>query len=52
MELNEFRTEFIDELRFNAEHDGTEPETQFINRMLENLEEIGGLMIPALCPST
>lgn len=48
MELNEFRTEFIDELRFNAEHDGTEPETQFINRMLENLEEIGELNDP--CP--
>ena len=48
MELNEFRTEFIDELRFNAEHDGTEPETQFINKMLENLEEIGELNDP--CP--
>ena len=46
MELNEFRTEFIDELRFNAEHEGTEPESQFINKMLENLEDIGELNDP------
>lgn len=46
MDLYEFRAEFIDELRFNAEHDGTEPETQFINKMLENLEEIGELNDP------
>lgn len=46
MELNEFRAEFIDELRFNAEHEGTEPETQFISKMLENLEEIGELNDP------
>lgn len=46
MELEEYRSEFIDELRFNAEHDGTEPETQFINKMLENLEEIGELNDP------
>ena len=49
MELEEYRSEFIDELRFNAEHDGTEPETQFINKMLENLEEIGELNDPILC---
>lgn len=46
MDLDEFRAEFIDDLRFNAEHDGTEPETQFINKMLENLEEIGELNDP------
>lgn len=46
MEIEEFREEFIDELRFNAEHDGTEPETQFIYKMLENLEEIGELNDP------
>ena len=48
MELEEFRSEFIEDLRFNAEHEGTEPETQFINKMLENLEEIGELNDP--CP--
>lgn len=46
MELDEFRAEFIDELRFNAEHNGTEPETQFVDKMLENLEEIGELNDP------
>lgn len=46
MDLLEFRQSFIDELRFNAEHDGTEPETQFINNVLESLEEIGELNDP------
>lgn len=46
MELDDFRTEFIDELRFKAEHEGTEPESQFISKMLENLEEIGELNDP------
>lgn len=46
MEIEEFRSDFIDDLRFNAEHDGTEPETQFINKMLDNLEDIGELNDP------
>lgn len=46
MEIEEFRTQFIDELRFNAEHEGTEPETQFIERALNDLEEIGELNDP------
>lgn len=46
MELAEYRSEFIDELRFNAEHDGSEPESQFINWMLEKLEDIGELNDP------
>lgn len=46
MELSEYRSEFIDELRFNAEHDGSEPESQFINWMLEKLEDIGELNDP------
>ena len=40
MEIEEFRQQFIDELRFNAEHEGTEPETQFINKTLTDLEEL------------
>ena len=28
MDIEEYRQQFIDELRFNAEHEGTEPETQ------------------------
>lgn len=46
MQIEEFRKQFIDELRFNAEHDGTEPETQFITKTLEDLEEIGELNDP------
>ena len=46
MEIDEFRKQFIDELRFNAEHEGTEPETQFINKALNDLEELGVLNDP------
>ena len=46
MEIDEFRKQFIDELRFNAEHEGTEPETQFINKSLNDLEELGVLNDP------
>lgn len=46
MEITEFRQQFIDELRFNAEHEGTEPEYQFINRALNDLEELGELNDP------
>ena len=43
MEVSEFREQFLEELRFKAEHEGTEPEVQFIEMMLENLEDIGEL---------
>lgn len=46
MTIEDFRIQFIDDLRFNAEHDGTEPETQFINKVLEDLESIGELNDP------
>ena len=46
MEIDEFRKQFIDELRFNAEHEGTEPETQFINKSLNDLEELGVINDP------
>lgn len=46
MQIEEFRTQFIDQLRFNAEHDGTDPETQFITRLLDELESIGELNDP------
>lgn len=48
MELSEYRAEFIDDLRFRSEHEGSEPESQFINWMLEKLEDIGDLNDP--CP--
>lgn len=46
MDIEEYRKQFIDELRFNAEHEGTEPETQFIEKYLSDLEEIGELNDP------
>lgn len=46
MEILEFRTQYIDNLRFKAEHEGSEPETQFINQALEDLEAIGELKDP------
>ena len=46
MDIEEYRKQFIDELRFNAEHEGTEPETQFIEKALSDLEEIGELNDP------
>lgn len=46
MDIEEYRKLFIDELRFNAEHEGTEPEVQFIEKTLSDLEEIGELNDP------
>ncbi len=46
MTIEDFRIQFIDDLRFNAEHDGTEPETQFITKILDDLESIGELNDP------
>lgn len=46
MTIDDYRIQFIDDLRFNAEHDGTEPETQFISKILEDLESIGELNDP------
>ena len=43
MEIEEYRAQFIDQLRFDADHEGTEPETQFILKILEELETIGEL---------
>ena len=46
MDIEEYRKQFIDELRFKAEHEGTDPETQFIEKTLSDLEEIGELNDP------
>ena len=46
MEIEEFRLQFLDELRLNAEHEGTEPETQFIQKALDELESLGELNDP------
>lgn len=47
MSIDEYRKQFIDNLRFDAEHEGTDPESQFINKTLEQLEDIGELNDPA-----
>ena len=46
MEIEKFREQFIDQLRFDADHNGTEPEVQLLNKMLEDLESIGELNDP------
>ncbi len=40
MDLEEYRKQFIEDLRFDAEHDGTEPEVQFISKALSELEQM------------
>ena len=40
MEIGEFRKQFMEQLRFDAEHKGSAPEAQFISRALELLEDI------------
>ena len=34
MEIGEFRKQFMEQLRFDAEHEGSAPEAQFISRAL------------------
>lgn len=46
MSIEEYREQFINELRIDAEHEGTDPETQFVNKSLEQLEDIGELNDP------
>lgn len=46
MTIEEFRNQFIDNLRFDAEHEGTDAESQFINKALEILEDMGELNDP------
>lgn len=40
LDLEEYRKQFIEDLRFDAEHDGTEPEVQFISKALAELEQM------------
>nr|WP_297061461.1 AIPR family protein [Prevotella sp.] len=46
MTIDEYREQFIDNLRFDAEHEGTDPESLFINKALEQLEDLGELNDP------
>ena len=46
MDIEEFRKHFIDEIRFQAEHEGADPESVFIEKSLIILEELGELNDP------
>lgn len=46
MNIEDYREQFINELRIDAEHEGSDPEAQFINKSLEQLEDIGELNDP------
>lgn len=46
MDIEEYRKQFIDEIRFEAEHEGTDPESMFIEKILNELEEIGEINDP------
>ena len=35
MEIEDYRKQFMEQLRFDAEHEGTAPETQFIEKIQE-----------------
>lgn len=47
-DIEQYRQEFLDQLRFDAEHEGTEPEYQFLSQSLDNLEEMGYINDPQL----
>lgn len=44
--IEEYRKRFLEEIRFAAEHDGTDPERSFIEKALSYLEEIGDIVDP------
>lgn len=46
MEIEEYRKQFIDEIKFEAEHDRTDPKSMFIEKCLNKLEELGELNDP------
>ena len=46
MDIEEFRKHFIDDIRFQAEHEGADPESVFIEKSLTILEELGELNDP------
>ena len=46
MEIEEYRKQFIDEIRNDASLEGSDPESYFIERVLTDLEGIGELSDP------
>ena len=46
MDIEEFRKQFIDDIRNDASLEGTDPESYFVDYMLNKLEELGELSDP------
>ena len=46
MEIEEYRKQFIDDIRNDASLEGSDPESYFIERVLTDLEDIGQLSDP------
>lgn len=46
MEIEEYRKQFIDDIRNDASLEGADPESYFIERVLTSLEEIGAISDP------
>lgn len=46
MDIEDFRIQFIDDIRNDASQESTDPESYFIERVLTDLEEIGELSDP------
>ena len=46
MEIEDYRKQFIDEIRNDASLEGSDPESYFIERVLTDLEDIGELSDP------
>ena len=46
MEIEEYRKQFIDEIRNDDSLEGSDPESYFIERVLTDLEDIGELSDP------
>ena len=39
MDINEYRGEFLERIRFQAEHNSSDAQSQFLDTILEKLEE-------------
>lgn len=48
MDLKEYRIEFLNEIRNNAEQDGNDPQNEFLNNVLDRLEEAEEIRDPIL----
>ena len=46
MDIDEYRGEFLERIRFQAEHNSSDAQSQFLDTILEKLEECGELNDP------